>query len=262
MLSKTTPEGFAAAQAKGTGSFYNVPTNAIKYHNFQGYTDFKNSSLLVANIQSIENGLDNESDENFRYRIVNQRLTQMAANETAIKLSALAVPGVSDVTIIDQKMGLGTVGVFIKATTPTVSQSLIDMVQAEVNKVKGAGIKVIVDKPTELEMIFTIQINYKRIPTEEERYNAEIAVRNNILDYINNLDMGAPYEVNALSNLIISADPLIASIGKAGKFIDNTYIYVPVGSVFVKKELSGNYISAATEKLITGINFNPVNIIR
>lgn len=255
-------EAFGTIKAKESGSFYNVPTGSIKFHGFTNYTDSADNSLLVVNTEPLENGLDDESDDNFRYRIINQYLKSMAANETAIRLAALSVPGVADVNIVDQQMGLGTMGVLIKSTTPTVSQALLNNVQEQVNNVKSGGTKIIVSAPDYLEIIFNIELHYKRTPSEEERFNAELAVKNTVVDYINNKDIGESFIINELANLVISSNPLISYIGKPGVFFNKISLYIPNGSAFIKKELIKDYKPGKIQKLITGINYSSVTFIR
>ena len=57
--------------------------------------------------------LKDETDDNFRYRIVNQCLTLATSNETAIRLTALTVEGVNDVILKPYSMGAGSFTVIV-----------------------------------------------------------------------------------------------------------------------------------------------------
>lgn len=254
LLDKDTSEGFVSVKAAGSGSLYNVASGSITNQsvNIDG--------LLVTNVGSIENGLDKESDNNFRYRISKQHLTNQNANATAIRLAALAVPGVADVTVLSNEYGFGISGILVKSTTPTVSQALIAEIQLSVDKVKSDGIKVVVSSPDEYLMSFEISIIYKRATSLDERDSVQTGVTKIIADYVNNLDIGETFFINELANFIISSDPLIGSIGVPGKFFNKITVTTDVLNNTITKELIKDWTPGTRQKLILA-SVNPVSFI-
>lgn len=254
ILDKDTSEGFVSIKAAGTGSLYNVASGTIINHSIAI------DGLLVTNVGAIENGLDIESDNNFRFRISKQKLVNQNANYTAIRLAALAVPGVADVTTLSNEYGFGIAGVLVKSTTPTVSPSLIANVQLAVDKVKADGTKVVVSGPDEYLMAFEINVTYRRILTQDERDSIQSGIIKIIADYVNNLDIGEIFFINELANLIISSDPLISTIGEPGKFFNKITVTTSVLNNTITKELIADWTPGTRQKLILA-SINPISFI-
>ena len=68
--------------------------------------------------------LKDETDDNFRYRIVNQCLTLATSNETAIRLTALTVEGVNDVILKPYSMGAGSFTVIVLSDEDVTSTGI------------------------------------------------------------------------------------------------------------------------------------------
>lgn len=225
VLNKTTSSAFVSAEAIVPGNDFNVGSNSLIYHNFNDYSDYLNNTLKITNIAQITTGSSLESDANFRFRIVNRILEAEAANETAIRLAILSSPGVADVVLIPQYRGIGTFGAIIQSTTPTVSQTLLDRVTANVLKVQGYGSIAYIRAPFETGITLKTSIHYRRRLTNEEYASIESQIINTIETYVNNLNIGEELIIGTLVNSIFGISSEIANIGDTNNPIEELYIW-------------------------------------
>ena len=265
VLSKNSNVGWVSAQAATTGTGANVGSGSLLFHNFIGYSDYLNSSLLVTNVVPIANGGDIESDANFRYRIVNQVTQAEAANLAAIRLSILSVAGVADVILIPRYKGIGTTGAILKSTSPTVSQDLIDQVTAAVQGVQAYGDLVYVRAPLETGISMTLTIHYGKQLSEDTLTTIESNITTSITNYINNLDIGETFLVEKMIASLFSLDPNITNIGSLNKQIDQLYVYKEsaLGDNRVRQNLLGDYVPGSDERVIVEQSINqPITLNR
>jgi hypothetical protein len=81
-----------------------------------------------------------ESDEDYRYRISRTTLSMAQANETAVRLAVLGLPGVNDAKLQQYLYGNGSFGVTILTDELVPSTAVIETAQAVVDRVKGFGV--------------------------------------------------------------------------------------------------------------------------
>jgi len=253
-LPKNDTSAYVNVKAVSSGSSSNVQAGTLRFFEFSNYSPTASYSLFVTNVDSIDNGSDEETDDNFRYRIINAKLHGAAANETAIRLACFNVPGVADVLITDKYAGIGTARVIIKSTTPVVSSGLLDEVQAAINNIKAAGSKVTAMAPTYIKMVFVFTVTYKSGTTDDDIVLAESLITANTADYVNNLDIEEPYYVEDLLTVLTGLHSKIKSIDIAA------YIYKPVLDYSIKEEVITDYTPSVFCKLIisdiNGVQFN------
>ena len=82
-----------------------------------------------------------EGDEEYRARISQQVLSAASANETAIKLAALSVADVQDVTMKKYTLGTGSFSIFVVTKEALTSEATINSIREAVDKAVGYGIK-------------------------------------------------------------------------------------------------------------------------
>jgi len=252
VLGSDSDSAWASVEATVPGSGANIGSGSLTYHTFEGYTDYENSSLLVTNIHPIDSGRDTESDANYRYRITNRVLEGEAANEIAVRLAALSVPGVADVVIKKRYRGIGTAAVIIQSVAPTVSESLIDNVTIAVERVMALGDKIYVMAPKETGLSFVITIHYKKKLDTDELDAIETDLEDTIEDYVNGLDIGESFSVNLIVSQLFSANENIANLGETGIPIDEIYLYKEsrLGDNKLRQKLLGDYTPEELERII------------
>jgi len=245
-------EAYVSVEAIRTGTTSNIGANQLRYHDFTDYVDSFNDSLKVRNVSEISSGRGIESAANYRYRIANQVVSSEQANLIAVRLAALVVPGISDVIIIPYFKGIGSFDVLVKASTPTVSDSLIAMVSEAVSKVAAQGIVTNVRGPIETGMSLIGTLTFKRAISTTDKNNIINAVTQNVIDYINNLDISEDFIVNEGVERVMSTSDEIKNIGVANQPFDKIYLHKPstLEDNKVREILLGDYDPDEDEKLL------------
>jgi uncharacterized phage protein gp47/JayE len=252
VLSSASSEEYVSVQAVRTGSVQNVGRNQLRYHDFNNYTGYLNDSLKVTNTADIVTGSDLETDSNYRFRISNQVVAAESANDTSIRLAALAVPGVADVTYLPYHRGIGTYDLLIKSVTPTVSSSLIAAVFSSVSQVTSQGIVPRVRGPSEIGFSLVGTLRYRRTLSLEEETKIIDAATVNVTNYINGLDIGEEMILQEVLERILSTSDLIKKVGETTKPFDNIFIYRPsrLEDNKIRSTLIDDYTAASDERVI------------
>lgn len=252
VLPASQNSGFVSAEAITPGEASNVGAGSLRFHNFVDYSDQGNDSLKVTNVAPIANGQNLESDENFRFRISNRVLEAEAANETSIRLSCLATPGVADVLIIPRYRGIGTFGVVIESITPSASQTLIDSVSYRVDQVKAMGEIAYVRGPRELGLVVRTSVEYQSRLTDEEFDQIEQELDNVIRTAIGELGLGDDFSVNRVVSRMFAVSDKIRSLGIPGNPLEEVYMYKPsrLDDNRVRERLLGDYTAEDDERVI------------
>jgi uncharacterized phage protein gp47/JayE len=251
-LGAAQASAWIGAEAIITGTESNVGTNSLIYHNFTNYTDTLNNTLLVNNVHQIANGKDFESDDNYRFRIVNRVFEVEAANRTAIRLAVLSTPGIADAIMIPRYRGIGTLGVILQSTLPTVSQTLINNVEANVEKVQALGDLAYIRGPLETGVTMNVTVHYSDRLPEDELLDIEDGIRDAIIEHVNDLDIGDPLLINRLASEIFSVSEYVANLGEPGKPFDQVYVHTEskLEDNKVRQLLLGDYTPEDDERVI------------
>jgi uncharacterized phage protein gp47/JayE len=112
------------------GSQSNAPNGVFIRHNFTNYAQANFGSLLVTNNYGITGGRDQETDDDYRYRIHLKLISPSGANQAALQLQLLTVPGIQDVVFDSQA---GTFYCYVYAITPLASASVLSAAQNAIN---------------------------------------------------------------------------------------------------------------------------------
>jgi len=74
------------------GTAGNIGAGTLVEHNFSLYDDYLNNSLKTINVEGVVYAQERESDDAFRYRIINQTLASEQANSVAIRMRRYLCP--------------------------------------------------------------------------------------------------------------------------------------------------------------------------
>jgi len=264
VLSATDTEAYVPVRALTSGSGGNTSEGQLRFITFSGYTDSANSSLLVTNEASITTGRDAETDINYRYRIVNQASNLATANEMAIRLAALSVPGVANIRLMRWKRGIGTADLVVRATTPTTSLALVGAVRGAVSIVESIGNYIYVMKPEEIGIQIELTVYYTGAINASDKSDIERKIATSITDYVNNLEMGEGLIVNELVQGVMEQDGRILDIGTPNQPLTALYAYVysVVEDRRVKQRVTWNYLPQEHQKLVIEPSISNAIIIR
>jgi uncharacterized phage protein gp47/JayE len=251
ILASDQVEMYVPAEAMATGTASNVGAKQLIYHDFTDYTESVQGALKVTNESEILVGNDIESDTNYRFRLANRILSAEAANETAIRLAALVVPGVADTVMLPYYRGIGSYDMLIKATTPRPPAGLITAVQEAITRVTAYGCVPSVRAPVDLGLSLVASVVFRKRLSPTEASNVLGTVTRNVTDYINNLDIAEDFIVNEVVERVMGTSDLIKNIGSAGQPLDSLWLHVPskLEDSKVRSTLLGDYTPASDSKL-------------
>jgi uncharacterized phage protein gp47/JayE len=252
ILPSDASEAFVPLEALRAGAGSNVGPGQLVFHDFLNYADSLAGSLKVTNQAGIINGHDIESDTNFRFRIANQTVASERANQTAVRLAALTTAGVADVVLLPFHRGIGSYELLIKATSPSVPLGLIDAVEEACQKVTAQGIVLNVRGPDELGISMLARVTLRRVLSPTEETNVLNAATQNVVDYINNLDISEELIVNEIVERVMGTSDLIKNIGQANKPIERLWLHRPslLEANKVRSTLLGDFAPESDEKLL------------
>jgi hypothetical protein len=186
----------------------------------------------------------------------------------SIRLSALSIPGVADVTEINCEQGPGTYAVYIKGTAPTVSPQLVEEVSQAVSLVSAYGIRPFVSAPRTLGLEFIVAVQWSSRATTEDIARGYADMRDVIEDKLNGVDIGEEVEFDELIDMMLAASPFALRIGRVrpNKF-EEVYVYKPDpsnSSVTIRSILLGNScVPLYNEKALleTGSRYRGIHFI-
>lgn len=252
ILNASDSSAYVGVQSIGSGATVNLGSKQLVYHGFTNYSDSANNTLKVTNEADIIQAQDIESDANYRFRITNQLLNLEAANDTAIRLAALSVPGVADVIVSKFHRGIGTYDILIKSVTPTISTELVEAVQSSINRPTAQGIVGTARGPVEVGVSLIGSLTLRRKISAQEQTELIQSVTTNITDYINDLDIAEDLIINELIERVMATSDIIKNIGEATKPFDHVYIYTPskLEDNKLRATLLGDYSPNTDERLI------------
>jgi uncharacterized phage protein gp47/JayE len=213
---------FVPVQATALGSIGNAGPASLNSHNLaEEHNEFTSVAniILADNLLPISSGKDIEDDDSFRFRIINEALASRHANLTAVRLSALSVPGVSDVNIQNFSHGVGTFAAFVISRDPIVSTGTLNAVQAAVSQTAAAGIRATVQSPIYRGIEMTISLEFFPDVGQVQRDEIKAAVRRSVVDYTNNIEMGSGFVVNRVVQTILDVSNSIKDTALVNMFI-------------------------------------------
>jgi hypothetical protein len=237
---------YAPVRSALEGIDSSVPRNVLNVHGFNSYTLSDTQRLKCTNRYAIDNGVDREEDESYRYRLSNVFRSRTMAVMASIRLAALAIPGVADVYLVNAEQGPGTFALYIKGITPTVSPDLIREVTQSVNLVTGYGIRPFISAPRPLGLELVAAVNWSPRAKAEEIAFGYVAMREAVEEVINALDIGEDIEMVNIIDSMLEAAPLAYRIGRnrPNKF-EEIYLHKasPTGEGSVRTLTFGEWLS-------------------
>ena len=252
VLSASAKQQSVPVAAAQQGEIYNVGKDSLVNHEFTNYVMALDNTLLVRNQAAITTGRNIESDEDFKYRISRQVTASERANETAIRLAALSIPGVADIVSVPYIRGLGTYGVFIKSLDARVSDDLVNAVQVIIGLVQSYGNRGFALKPKEIGMEMDLTLTFRETVTSKDQADMSRAVVSVVYDYVNNLNIGEDFIINELVQRVMSVDDRIRNVGEANQPIDDLKAWRTSRTADnrVRYTLNNDYIAAFDEKVL------------
>lgn len=149
--------------------------------------------------------MDQEEDEDYRYRIHQQTLTLEKANETAIRLAVLTTPGVADVILKPYVYGSGSFAVYPIFDDPYEwSNEIIQEIERRINDVKAFGVKTIIVQPKLLPVELKGRILVKSTVSQKEKESLKGQAIQAVRSYIQTRKPGEKLQIEDIIQLIHS----------------------------------------------------------
>lgn len=171
--------------------------------------------------------MENETDDNYRYRITQQCLLLATSNETAIRLTALTIDGINDVVLKPYSMGAGSFTVIVLSDEDVTSTGILETVREKLLDVHGYGIRYNVVSPTltyiKIKQRLYIRDTVSDIDKQEIKYNVQLA----LIDYLNKLSIGENIVIDKITQVIMNVSENIIEESNMEFYInDEKALYV------------------------------------
>lgn len=160
--------------------------------------DLGNQLVLVANDKPVSNGGDQETDSNYRFRILNSWADRATSNLTAIRLAALSTPGIADVILRRYFQGPGTVDVLITPTGNRVSDAMIGGASARIERISAGGDVITVRGPRYVNISLSTRIDFTQDTPDSDKQDIRTQVRGAQIDYLDDIPLGGQLIISEL----------------------------------------------------------------
>jgi uncharacterized phage protein gp47/JayE len=177
---------------------------------------------LVTNTYGIVGGRDEEDDESYRFRINLALQSHGGAAKTDLESALLQLPGIQDI-VFERKAG--TFNVYVYGISPTVSPSLLQMVQAEIDKKTAYPMSGLALSPDLVGISLSTVVKLAPGLSAAEKPGVLASAARAAEDYINNLGVGNSVIINEIADRIRKADSRIIDIGEPNKPLQEIFIW-------------------------------------
>lgn len=184
-LDKDDTECYIAAELI-QGKYDTVPANVLTKHNYTSYAGALGDGLKVINPVVIGTGRAKESDNNYRYRIVNALKAFPTTTYSGIYNLISGLPGVSDVYIETSANGGGTFTAYVQGLSPITSDSIITNVESVLQSVIPPWVNYTVVKPNYLGIELNVDVKIRQTVDLQQYTTIQNILIDKISTYINN----------------------------------------------------------------------------
>jgi uncharacterized phage protein gp47/JayE len=177
---------------------------------------------LVTNAYGVVGGRDDETDDNYRYRIQQKLQGRNGSNEAALRFELLQVPGIQDIVFERQA---GTFNCYVYGIAPQTSSSLLDSVQQVINDNIAFPLtgSAIAPDLVGISLVTTLSMATSNSTTDKDTVIGEAVAA--AQDYIDNLRVGQQLVINEIADRIRNADSRILDVGQPNKQIPEIFIW-------------------------------------
>ena len=181
-----------------------IPSNILTTHNCTTYSTAASNFLLVTNPVAIGMSTPEESDNNYRYRLINTLRAKDVTSFYGIKNELLQLPGVSNIEIIPGSYGGGTFTAIVQGITPITSDDLINTVSQAISNIVPPWVFFTVEKPNYIGLTMSIGLNI----STSDYISAQVVstVQRTLADYVNNF-YGTVFDIQMLQIIAQQALP-------------------------------------------------------
>lgn len=173
----------------------------------------------------------NETDDNYRARIINQVYVVAGANITAIRLKALSVEGVRDVIFKEYSHGAGSFSCYVMTDDLQASRSILNGVEAAINDAKAFGVYAEVKTPVLIPVELMVRLIFSNDAGTAEKTTIRQNVVREVRNYIDELSLGETLIINEVIQRIMDVSTKIKDIDIYGIKVNGASRYITNASL-------------------------------
>lgn len=154
-----------------------------------------------------ETGIHEEQeidDETYRYELSRQVQVAVSSNEEAVRLTALQVPGVQDVTGKEYSHGTGSFSFILTVQNGFDEELVKQEVENAVYEMKAYGVKSEILLPKNMPLEISLSLVLKEDILEVDAIRNR--VQTNLMNYFGNFDTGQEFIYNDFVQEVMNAD--------------------------------------------------------
>lgn len=256
VLNYNSNEAYVSAEML-SGDTALIPSNTLTSHNCSTYTLAKSNLLLVTNPVSIGMATPEETDNNFRYRLMNSIKSKDSSSYHGIKNKILELPGVSNVEIINSAYGGGTFSAIVQGITPVTSDDLLSYVKSEIQNIVPPWVYFTVEKPNYIGLTITIGLN--TLGTNDIPLYVITSIKNAVSNFINNF-FGSYIEVSQIRDVAQQAAYSYYATVNSIKMYTGSGEFRMYEELDITSNSTRLYINSIDKLIIEPGIYNPVDI--
>lgn len=203
-LDSDSSEYYCSVRSLDTGYNQNVDKQSLRFHNFREYSRYEQNLLKVTNRFAILNGSDKESDQLFKSRLNNFLTASLNFNEDLVTLQSVMVPGVTEVRLIQNYFGIGSLGLVVFGSGRESSNSLIQLVENRVLEAASPGTSISVVGGVTVYIDFDIRVYVKPKLNLLEKDQIINSIKTFIYSLIESAETTGIIDLNRISGVIRS----------------------------------------------------------
>ena len=163
--------GYVGVRSRVFGFESNVNSDSLNYHDFDNYFDYNQATLKVSNKFPILNGSEEETDNNFKFKVTNYIQAKTNLNIDSLSMSSLDVNGLAEARIIPNYFGIGTVGVVLFGSGNRTNERLKNIFQNRVSELNFLNRKIMVSQGIKVfvDLKLKVFLRKNRFTEEEKR---------------------------------------------------------------------------------------------
>ncbi len=226
MLSVTVP-----AQSEGGGSAQNTGIGSVKV-----MVTPPAAITSVTNEDAFTGGIDAESDEELRERIIESyKNISNGTNSAFYKEQVLKHDEIYSASVVAKERGVGTVDIYVAIRGGVPDDSVVTQLQTEITELRELNVDVQVNKADTIEVAVGVDISVKDGYSFNEIKQQCI---DNIINYFNTLKIGEPCLVAAIGNAVYTVPGVenyyIVSSISTDRYMSETQLAV-IGSIQISE---------------------------
>ncbi len=160
--------------------------------------------VLVTNMSSLSVGNFVENDDDYRARIAASNTARQGANETAVRIAAIGVENVADVSVTPYSRGSGSFEVMVIPTGNRVPQASMDRIRAGIETASAYGVTFDVREPDYVQLKLEMRVNFRQTTSDEQKAVLLRSIEASVLSYIGDLRPGEEMSISRLQSLALS----------------------------------------------------------